>query len=99
MAIQTRTIVKFDDGKCIWTYQYDDVGLFLTNLSCDNTQGTKSTTGTATVISNGRTFNRTVAAGGTLSQAIPTGPAVRLGITVDGRGRVDGVDWSFSYGP
>lgn len=99
MAILTKTIVSFDNGACVWSYSYDDVALRLTRILCDNTGGVYNTRGTVTVISNGRTFTALVAPGGTLDQALPTGAQTRLGITIDSRGRVDGIDHSFQYGP
>jgi hypothetical protein len=97
MALVTKECASFDNGKCVWSYEYDDVGLFVTNMSCIN-NGNSNTRGTVVVQSNGRTFTQLVAPGANFSQAIPTGAAVRLGVTIDARGRVDGIDWSFSYG-
>jgi len=98
VAIQTKTVVEFDDGRCVWAFDYDDVNLRLTRARCTNGSA-QPTKGTVTVVSNGRTFSQVVAAGGSLDQAIPTGAAARLAITVDARGRVDGIDWHFEWGP
>jgi hypothetical protein len=96
MALVTQTIVEFDNGNCVWSYEYDDVALRLTRLMCTNNSAF-ATRGTITVDKNGRTFSRTVNAGSSLNVNIPTGPQARLEITIDSRGRVDGIDWSFAW--
>lgn len=98
MALQTRTIVSFDNNQCVWSFEFDDVALVITRLVCVN-NGPHSTRGRMTVLANGRTFTRLVAPGGSLDQAVPTQQATKLDITVDARGRVDGIDWTFQYGP
>lgn len=99
MAIQTKQIVAFDQGACVWEYDYDDVGMFLTALRCNNTAGQYPTRGTVTVVSNGRTRTGRVVAGNTFDTGpLPTGAQARLGISIDSRGRVDGIDWHFEYG-
>lgn len=98
MATQTRTIVTFNGGSCTWTYDYDDVQLRLLAIHCVN-DTSFNTRGTVTVNSNGRTFSRLVGPNSTFDQNLPSGAQTRLDITVDARGRVDGIDWSFQWGP
>lgn len=103
MAIRTRNVASFGDpaastGQCTWEYDYDDAALRLTALRCTNAS-TYPSRGTVTVEKNGRTFTRLVAAGGSLNVSIPTGPQVRLEITVDQFGRVNGLDHRFDWGP
>jgi hypothetical protein len=97
MATLTRVAVSFAGGLCTWEYDYDDVALILTRVRCSN-QSEEPTKGTAIVQKNGRTFTRTVAAGGSLDQALPTGPAFAFDITIDAEGNVHGVDWYAEHG-
>lgn len=96
MALVRRTIVEFGNGSCTWSYEYDDAAQRLTRLMCAN-DSAAATRGSITVEKNGRTFSRTVAAGDSLDVTIPTGAQARLEITVDARGRVDGIDWAFAW--
>lgn len=98
MAILTKTLGSFENGACVWTISYDDVALVLTNVSCTNNSSAPSR-GTATVQANGRTFSALVAIGGTLNQNIPTNQANRLDLTIDARGRPDGIDYTLQWGP
>jgi hypothetical protein len=95
MAIQSREIWNSGDPNfpATVTMFWDDVSLFITRFIIDNTQGHFPLRAQATVLKNGREFNTTVQPGDTLDQNIPTGQANRLEITVDARGRIDGVDW------
>lgn len=96
MAIQSR--VQWDNGNpdhpATVTIFWDDVSLLLTRVVIDNTLGLYALPAKATVTANGRTFNATVQPGNTLDQAIPTGAATRLQLTINpDNGRLDGVDW------
>ncbi len=99
MAILTKRVISFENGACFWEYDYDDVALRLIEVRCTN-NGQWPTRGTFTVLSTGRTFSALVASGnGTLRQTLPSQQQQRLDITVDSRGRVDGIDHTIIYGP
>jgi hypothetical protein len=111
MAIVTRHVVDFDGGTCSWEYDYDNVALRLTQIRCTNVSQ-YNTRAIVTVMSNGRVFTHLVApvgtdpgtlpADGTVSpytQNLPTGAQTRLDITIDARGRVNGIDHHFEWGP
>lgn len=96
MAIATKTLGGFDDGLCRFELDYDDVNLRLTVVRCiNNTAQPASAQATATA--NGRTATRIFAANSTVELAIPTGPTTRLDVTIDGRGRLDGVDYQLAW--
>jgi hypothetical protein len=108
MAIQTKRIVQFDGGTVFWEYDYEDgaTGAVrrVTQIRCtNNCTGElhggvpQPTTGTLVVLANGRTLSRTVQPGNTLDEAVPGQAATRLDITVDARGRVDGIDHRFGH--
>lgn len=101
MAIQTKHVVDFDGGACFWEYDFEDgaTGAIrrITQIRCTN-NGTFNTRGTVTVQSNGRTFSQLVQPGNEFSQNVPGSAQARLDITIDARGRVNGIDHSFSYG-
>jgi hypothetical protein len=110
MAIRTKVIASFDDGHVVWYEDYDDAQLRITQVRCtNNCQGHQNvdtgqldgwaTKATLTVLSNGRTYTATVQPGQTLTQDIPTGAQARLDITIDARGRVNGVDYSVQHQP
>jgi hypothetical protein len=99
MANITKELASFENGNCVWTITYDDVSLLLTNISCTN-NSSAPTRGTATVQKNGRTVSALVNANGdTLNRNIPTNQANRLELTVDARGRPDGIDYNIVWGP
>lgn len=102
MAILSKIIAQFDEGRCTWSYEYEDGSTgsprILTRVTCTN-NSSAPTRGTVTVMSNGRTFTRLVAAGGTFDQALPTTLGTRFDITIDQFGRVDGIDHRFQWGP
>lgn len=97
MAIQTKNVAEFDNGLCVWQYDWDDSLLRLTQIRCTN-NSVFPTRGTIIIQKNGRSFTALVAPGGSLNQALPTSPAARLEITVDSRGRVNGLDHTFEWG-
>lgn len=98
MAILTKTLAEFANGTCVWTISYDTVALVLTNVSCTNNSSEPSRA-TAVVQSTGREFTTLVPPGGTLNQNIPTSQANKLDLTIDARGRPDGIDYTLQWGP
>jgi len=100
MPIVTKTAVEFDGGNVKWQYTYDDADAppHLLTVTCVNTSQF-NTRLTATVQANGRTFSQLVRpVDSPFSQNIPTGAQTKLDISIDARGRVDGVDWTASWG-
>ncbi len=96
MATVTKNLAVFDGGNVIFELDYDDVALRLLVVRCIN--GTAQPDfGRATSTANGRTYSRTFAANATTEQAIPTNSQNRLDITIDARGRVDGVDYQLAW--
>jgi hypothetical protein len=93
MAIVTKPMGGFTG--ITFQVDYDDVNLRLTAIRCINTTA-HACRGQVTATANGRTYNRTFAANQTTELAIPTNAPARLSITVDARGRIDGVDYSLS---
>jgi hypothetical protein len=73
---------------------YDDVLLRLLAVRCVN-DSDHTCRASLTQIANGRTYTRDFAPHTTQSLSIPTNVAGRINVTIDARGRVDGVDWSF----
>lgn len=99
----TQTGIKFEDFKADGTvrrvsFTWDDQTLFLTAVMLfDNTVDIPLPV-KATVIKNGRTFQRTEAPGGPTEvefvQPVPTNAASRLELFVNpDNGRLDGIDW------
>lgn len=108
MAIQTKRVVEFDGGAVWWEYDYEDgatggtrrITRFRGANNCDGSlhEGVAwPTTGTVTVESNGRTFTRTLQPGDTLDIAVPSQQQQRLDITIDDRGRVNGINHQFTH--
>jgi len=85
----------------------------LIQIRCTNNSALgNNTRGTVTVMANGRTFSELVVPAGTPAGQVPQGASVgtfsqnlpgnaqsRLEITIDARGRVDGIDHHFEWGP
>lgn len=110
MAIQTKRVVEFDGGAVFWEYDYEDgatggtrrITRFRGENHCDGSQHAGvswPSTGTVTVESNGRTFSRTLQPGQTLDIAAPSQTQQRLDITIDARGRVNGINHQFTHSP
>ena len=98
MAIVTKTIGHDgtpDGGYVEWQIDYDDARLRLTAVRCIN-NSTSIAWGKAVSVANpSRSYSTTFPANQTTVINIPTGASQRLDITVDARGRVDGVDYQF----
>lgn len=100
MTIQTRTAVEFGGGNALWQYTYNDADSppHLLTVTCTNTSQ-YNTRLTAIVRSNGRTFSQLVRpVDSPFSQNVPTTAQTKLDISIDARGRVDGIDWNASWG-
>jgi hypothetical protein len=92
VATQTKTLNGWEG--CRFEIDYDDATLYLTALRCVNMTAFPAY-GTATQVLSGRTRTATFPANQTTTISIPTGGAQRLQLQLDGRGRLDGVDYSF----
>jgi hypothetical protein len=95
MAIITKTLGNFDNGNVVFELDYDNVNLRLTALRCINNTS-QAAYGQARKTSNGRAYDMRFGPGTTVI-AIPTQTATRLTITIDARGRVDGVDYQLMW--
>ena len=99
MATITRKVGGDGDaqrGYVEFQIDYDDRKNYLTALRCINSS-TEAAWGQATLVADGRSYDMRFPAGQTTYIAIPTGAAQRLGITVDPRGRIDGVEYHFMW--
>lgn len=101
MAIQTvlldvRTDANGNTSR--WSYQWNDASFRLTQISCVN-QSMYNSRFVATSQTTGDVITFSCSAGSTFSQAIPPGQANQFGLSLDARGRVNGVDWSVEWGP
>jgi hypothetical protein len=99
MAIITKVMGGDGDperGYVKFEVDYDNVALRLTTLRCIN-DSTEDCWGKVVKLSNGRTYEHVFPALTTQEFAIPTNTAQRLTITVDERGRIDGVDYFFMW--
>ena len=76
---------------------YDDALLRLLAVRCINGGDQPASLTGFSVARPNRTFAFTFPAGQTTTQNVPQGANNRFDITVDARGRVDGVEWSFAY--
>lgn len=100
MAIVTKVLGTVGDAQvpphqAELSIDYDNALLRLTLVRIVNdTNQVAQVTGTATADPT-RTFTMQCPAGQTATQNIPTGQANRLNITIDARGRVDGVEYHF----
>lgn len=96
MATVVRNLAQFDDGKVQWSYSYNDATLRLLTFDCVN-NGISQTTGTLTSQADPTaTVTATVQPGEELHQNVPVGVANRFDIGVDARGRLTGIDHSFT---
>lgn len=86
---ETRGYVTFE-------IEYEANALYLTALRCIN-QSTEAAWGCVTHIATGRTYSMRYPAGQTTVLPIPTLSTQRLSVTIDARGRLDGVDSAFMW--
>jgi hypothetical protein len=100
MATVTRTIAILADDVsgelATLEVDYDDVQLRINVVRCIN----PTSLGVVVVaerLSNGRTYTNTFPAGQTSAINIPSGPNDRLAVTIDARGRLDGVEYHVSW--
>lgn len=102
MAVQTKEVVSFNGGECVWSVDYEDgaTGAVqrLVAVHCRN-DSIWPTRATVIELARNRTATRLVPAGGVADVTLPTGQAQRLEFRFDTRLRVDGIDWRIAWGP
>lgn len=96
MAVVTKQLAAFDNGNVVLEFDYDDATLLLRAVRCINNSA-QPCAYSATHLATGRSASGTFAAGRTASITIPTNAAARMQITIDSRGRVDGVEYQLSW--
>lgn len=96
MAIVTKQLAMFDNGNVTLEIDYDDATLLLRAVRCVNNSA-QPCAYRATHLATGRNVSGSFAAGRTVSVNIPTNAAARMQITIDARGRVDGVEYQLSW--
>jgi len=100
MAIQTKVLgtAYEPEGFARLEVDYDDNQLRLRVARIVNTHPTLTARATATAVSDPtRSYTLNGLPNQTTSVNIPTGPANRLDITIDARGRLDGVEYQFGW--
>lgn len=103
MATVTRGLgfFPFDDTtSATLELDYDDVTLSPIRVRCINTASSTFTATATSTIGNhiGQQAAHTFAASQTSTVNLPTGAVNRWGVTVDARGRVDGIEISTAWG-
>lgn len=101
MAIVNHTVASMVDDvsglTAVVSVDYDNVALRITALRVDNPTS-RAVSATARRVSNGRIYNSEFPAGQNTFISIPTSPpADRLAITIDARGRLDGVEYALAW--
>jgi hypothetical protein len=99
MAIATKNLaILFDNGSTATVeLDYDDVALTLVTVRCIN-QTARAVVVSGVATATGRSFSRTFAAFQTNTQSIPQNQANKLDITIDARGRLDGIEYQIRFG-
>ena len=99
MAIITKTIGEAVEvaGTATLQIDYDDQRLRLTAIRIINTHPSLTARLSATSTSTGATFTLDGPPNQTSAQGVPSGQASKFGVTIDSRGRVDGVDYAFGW--
>lgn len=101
MAIVRKTIATLVDDvsgeTATISVSYDDTALRITQFRVENPTS-RAISATLIKQSNGRVFNTTFPAARTTFITIPASPAVdRVGVGLDSRGRLTGVEFSLSW--
>lgn len=100
MAIQTKTLGVLVEPEGMATAQetYDDVRLRLETARIINTHPTLTARLSGFVVANpAKSFTLDCPPNQTVTQNIPTGQQARFDITIDAQGRIDGVEYRFSW--
>jgi hypothetical protein len=99
VAIVTKTLGEAVEAAGTATLQvdYDDQRLRLSAIRIINTHPTLTARLTATSTSTAATFSLDGPPNQTSVQNVPAGQASKFGVTIDSRGRLDGVDYAFGW--
>lgn len=92
----THRVGGFNNETVVFEYDYDDSTLFVTAVRCLN-QTDQPAYASATDLTRNRTYEREWPAQATTEQAIPTGAAQRLVLTVSPSGRFDNLSVSMRW--
>ena len=102
MAIVERSIGEWHStdpatpGTMTLAYHYNDQSMRLVDLVCTQTGNTQAEI-TMQSQSTGDTIQRVYTGPGTSTETIPPGQASRFGVTIDARGRIDGVLYTVRF--
>lgn len=96
MATVTRNLAYFGESVVIFEIDYNDVSLLLLAVRCINNSA-EPAYGKAYHLATGRMYDSYFPANQTTFLPIPTGPQTRMQVSVDARGRVDGVDYTLVW--
>ena len=100
MAIQTKTLAVLNDDvsglNAIIDLLWDDARLRIESIRGTNPTS-RAVALTARATADGTIFSTTFPAGATTTRNIPAGQLNRFSITIDGRGRLDGVEYSTAW--
>lgn len=99
MAIQSRVLGSLvdDTGQATLRVEYDDAALRLTLVEVINGTASPVAVTAQRASGGGQAYTFTIPAGQTRTQVVPGNAQNRLGITIDARGRLDGVEWNFGF--
>ena len=99
MAIQSKVIDVARDSvsglTAVTEVLWNDQNMRLDGVRCTNSTD-RGVALTARATADGTTFATTFPAGATTTRNIPGGQAAKFGVTIDARGRVNGVDYAIS---
>lgn len=96
MATVTKNLAYFAGTSVEFQIDYDNASLLLLAVRCINNSA-EAAYGKARHLGTGRVYDSYFPANQTTFLPIPTGPQTRMQVTVDARGRVDGVDYTLMY--
>jgi hypothetical protein len=99
MAIVTKNLaILFDNGNTATVeLDYDDGTMTLVTVRCRN-QTARAVVVSGVATATGRSFSQTFAANQTSTQSIPQNQANKLDVTIDARGRLDGIEYQIRFG-
>lgn len=95
MALQSRTLYIAENGAVKFSFTYDDVTLDIQSFTAVN-NGVQTYVLSATRMNNGQNYTMQFDPGTTIDQPMPQGAQTKLGLTVVGNGKLDGVLWGIS---
>ena len=100
MATQTKIISHMNEpafgGSAVIELDWSDSSFRLQAIRCINTAD-HAVALTARATADGTEFSTTFPANATTTRNIPGGQAAKFGVTIDARGRVDGIEYSAGW--